>query len=660
MRIRGIVVPAALLLSGCDRGPTPPDASGRNVVVISVDTLRSDRLPAYGYGGIETPAIDALASDAILFERAYSHYPLTLPSHASLFTGLLPPDHGVRNNKGYFLEDGFETLAERLQAAGYDTAGFASSMVLRASTGVSQGFAVWDFPDRAADDEDRRFAQRRGDVAVGKALAWLASRQDSKPFFLFVHIFDPHTPYEAPEPFASRYEDAYDAEVAYSDTLIAELIGGLKRRELYDDSLVVFLSDHGEGLGDHVELEHGLLLNREMLQVPLLVKLPAAERGGERVARPVALIDVAPTLLGLVGRPSSGLPGESLLDEGGEARRSIYAETFFGLEQYGFAEVKSVIAGPDHYIHSPKPELYDLIEDPAERHNLLPERQVPARMAQTIVAAGDGRKSVQQISAEEERRLAALGYLGYLGGPARDAGETGERPDPKDHIHEVAEMWRLMDELGSTPSPEPALRLAELVRGLGLRQEGLGRTIATNLLHHGLVPPAAAALAPFAESSEVETVLLLGEIDTARGHFPDARARFDQVLAADAGNAHAHRNMGILLLTQGRVSEARRSLERAVGLDASQAPAWNGLGVVHIQAGDLEGAVTAWQKAVAADPQLSDAWFNLAVTHERLGSSGEAARALERYIPLVQGPERRKAEAMLSSLRSPLPLKGRG
>jgi arylsulfatase A-like enzyme/Tfp pilus assembly protein PilF len=640
---------AALLLAGaCARGG-PAAAPEAPVVLISVDTLRADHLPAYGYRKLETPHLDALAADSVLFERAYSHYPLTFPAHASILTGLLPPQHGVRDNKGYLLGEDQLTLAERLRAAGYRTGGFVSSMVLGRQTGIGQGFEEFDDRMEAGRRRDARtFAQRKGEATVALAEAWLDRlRPEDKPF-LFLHLFEPHTPYQAPEPYASRYTDPYDAEIAYSDHLVGGFLADLKRRGLYDRALVVFLSDHGEGRGDHGELEHGLLLYRETVEVPLLVKLPGQQRRGQRVKEPAALIDVAPTLLALLGLDRSGLPGAALFEAGGRsAGRPIYAETFFGLSQYGWSELRSVVTGDLHFIQAPRPELYDLAADPGETRNLLPARPVPEAMTRALAAVGKGRESTRAVSAAEAEQLAALGYLG--GAEAHE--ERSDRPDPKDHVREVSELWSLMDKVGATDSLTPELRILQILSRLAVKREYLSRVIAGNLMRAGRVETASKALAPFSASSDPATRVVLGQVAAALGRLAEAASHFEAALRSDPESATAWQGLGILLLGQGRLAPARTWLDQAVARDPSLPDAWNALGVVRAQAGDARGAVDAWERAVALDAGLGDAWFNLATVRSRSGDREGAARALERYLPLAAGPDRARAQALLAQLR---------
>src|SRR6185436_11184295 len=285
---------AALLLAACAPHPAETRFAGAPVILISVDTLRADHLPAYGYRGVATPNIDALRHDAILFRRAWSHVPLTLPSHASILTGLLPTEHQVRNNIGFRLRGDVETLPAALRRAGYATGGAVSSYVLRRATGIAASFDFYD------DDIAAEVEQRSGARTVAAALPWI-ERNAARPFFFFLHLYEPHAPYAPPEPFRSRYRNPYDGEIAAADAALGTFLAGLKKSGVYDRAIIVFLSDHGEGLGDHGEEEHGIFLYREALQVPLLLKLPRAQRGGTAIDGDAALVDVAPTLAALTG-----------------------------------------------------------------------------------------------------------------------------------------------------------------------------------------------------------------------------------------------------------------------------------------------------------------------------------------------------------------------
>ncbi len=451
---------ALLLATACGRAkPTLqdlrfPDAP---VVLISVDTLRSDRLPMYGYAKGETPALDVLRKDSVLFERAYAHVPLTLPSHASLFTGALPSVTGVLDNGGYRLEPSLPTLAEILKKQGYATGGAVSTIVMAGASGLSRGF---DFYDDAIEPSEPGQAanrvQRPGDESAKLLLDWLDRGKSEKgekneKVFAFLHLYEPHAPYEPREPFRSRLADPYDGEVATADSIVGEFLGELKKRGLYEKALVVFLSDHGEGLGDHGESEHGVFLYREAIQVPLLVKLPSRPGeppplAGGKVAAVVQLVDVLPTIAKAVGVPGFvPAPGcVSLLDlaAGGKGPdRRAYAETFFPRIRFGWSELRSLVDGRWQYIEAPKPELYDLESDPGELKNLVAEKSDPLRsMKADLEKRSSAFKAPEAVDAEQAKKLASLGYLTMASAP-----KGGPLPDPKD---EIATLQLLKEGLG--------------------------------------------------------------------------------------------------------------------------------------------------------------------------------------------------------------------
>jgi len=580
---------------------------GTSVILISIDTLRSDRLPPYGYTEIEAPAFDRFAAQAVLFESAWTHYPLTLPAHASLMTGLLPPDHGVRDNLGFRLPDKAVTLAERMRASGYRTLGVVSSTVLRKETGIAQGFDRYD--DRMPGTG--RFAppHRSGDQTLDRLEELLAGRPADEPLFLFLHLFDPHTPRDAPEPFATRYADPYDAEVAYTDHVLNRLEQVLAKHRLFEDSLVIVLSDHGEGLGDHVETEHGIFLYRETLQVPLMVRFPGGRGGGRREPRPVFLTDLMPTVLDLVGTGSDELPGVNLFGEGTLPEiRTLYGETWFGKYQYGLSELRTALRGNLHYIEAPRPELYDLKSDYLEQNNLIHRKDPPPSLLDTLQRTGRGQISRGEMNEEERSRLASLGYVG--GGVDKDDYQGG--PDPKDHIRTIESLWENVRKVGNDPTHLAEQKVLEALPKLGIRNEALHRTLANNMLEAGRPETAAAVMELFPDSSELATIRILGQIDLELGRLNQAAIRFRQLLELAPNDPHGLLGLGLVNLSSGRTTEAETFLNEAVRSDPSMAEAWNGLGVARAGSGDFRGAVNAWRKAVDLDPSYSDAKFNLA------------------------------------------------
>ena len=433
---RVTIVLALLIFAGCGRFASRP-SSTTPVIVISIDTLRSDHLPAYGYKGVHTPNIDALRADSILYERAYSHCPLTLPSHATILTGRLPAENGLRDNVGFRLNTKIPTLAELLKKNGYATGAAISAFVLRRESGIDRGFDFYDDDvEPLGNAPVMGRVQRRGTDTVRIAENWI-DQHDSRPFFFFLHLYEPHTPYAPPEPFWSRYSNHYDGEIAYVDQIVGDFLRHLKDRGIYEKALIVLLSDHGEGLNEHGEEEHGIFLYREALQVPLLLKLPRSRSHGDSVSAPAALADVFPTILLQTATPEPSRPrdggAQSLLVLAGSHAppRSIYSETYYPRFHFGWSDLHSLVDGRHHLIRAPIPELYDLAADPGERKNTIDaDRRVYTSMRAAIEPMVKKASAPANIDPEEAAKLAALGYVGSTVTTA----ENEVLPDPKDTI----------------------------------------------------------------------------------------------------------------------------------------------------------------------------------------------------------------------------------
>ncbi|HYS56473.1 MAG TPA: sulfatase-like hydrolase/transferase [Thermoanaerobaculia bacterium] len=422
-------------LCACARPQSNPP-----VVLISIDTLRADHLTAYGAKRVDTPAIDRLARDGIVFENAYAHVPLTLPSHVTMLTGRLPYDNGVRSNAGYRLERDLNlTLPRLLHDRGYATGGAVSAYVLHGDTGLRSLFDFYDDSMEVWESATLGELQRRGDETARVALAWLDKVQ-SRPFFLFFHLFEPHSPYEPVEPFKSKYASSpYDGEIATADAIVGRFFAELERRGLYDQSLIVLCGDHGEGLGDHGEQEHGVLLYREVLHVPLIVKLPRQRLAGRRVPAPAQLVDILPTIVGAVGaKLPANLPGISLIDlaEGRGSNRAIYSETLYPRLHLGWSQLRSLTDTRNHYVESPVPELFDVVADPGEKKNIRDDRRRESgALADDLTKIPLNLQPQRTADAEERARLAALGYLS---GAA--AQSSGPLKNPRDHILVLAKI----------------------------------------------------------------------------------------------------------------------------------------------------------------------------------------------------------------------------
>lgn len=550
-----------LVLSACRNGQTDPGPyKGAPIILISVDTLRSDRLPAYGYDKVKTPAFDALRQDAVLFERAFSHVPLTLPSHATILSGRLPGEHGVRDNSGY-LFDAKKTpyLPKILKEAGYKTGAAVSTFVLRAETGMADGFDFYEADIDIRATESLGNSQRSGRETSRAALDWVKS-VSSEPFFLFFHIYEPHTPY-APEPAFNSYADPYDGEVATADAIVGELIEGLKAQGVYDKAIVLLLSDHGEGLRDHGEQEHGIFLYREALQVPMMLKLPEGERRGATVKAPAQLLDVFPTLLKLAGLPvPEKTAGASLLtlDAEGAPERTLFAETFYPRLHLGWSELFSAVRGGSHYIEAPEPELYDLTADPAEKTNVLTrERRTYAELRKALEGDKIPLTAPSAVDEETASKLASLGYIGS----AVDAGD-GPLPDPKSRIH-------TLDDLGRALNLFSQQRYAEAVP-----------------LFQALVQ---------ANPLMLDAWENLGQSLQKLGRYDEAIAAYDQAMKVSGGAGHVALGMASAFLDMQRFDDAKKHAE--IGLPTSPAVAHNILAQVALQTKDL---ATAEKEARAA------------------------------------------------------------
>ncbi len=598
-----LVLGAAVgVLSACGRGEKAP------VVLISVDTLRADHLPAYGYRGVETPAFDALARDAILFENAYCQAPLTLPSHAVILTGRFPYENGVRDNVGFRLAPSMPTLASLLKDAGYATGAAVSSLALRADRGLDSGF----------DSYDDRFAKQSPDERPGTessaALLRFLDTAAGRPAFLFLHVYEPHTPYAPPEPFRSRYAASpYDGEIAAADAAVGGFVAELKRRGLYDRALVVFLADHGEGLGDHGEDEHGVFLYREAIRVPLLVKLPGGRRAGERVTRPVGLVDVLPTVaaaLRLATPP--GLSGASLLDRDsrGATARRIYSESLYPRLALGWSELSSLVDARFQYIEAPRPELYDLTADPGERHDLSSGVPEAFRAMRAELQRLPHSEAVPENATAEE--IAKLGALGYI---SVNRGASGALPDPKDRIASLAKYKKLF-ELFYAKQDAKVLPLAEEILSAEPGMMSVWRMRAVSRERTGDLPGAArdlenalARCPDAAAEQKSETIAELARVWTRAGEREKAervlREAVSGLLATDAMRL----SLASLLTETGRAEEAARILPpESPSEDAALSDA---RGVAAAESGRLEDARRHFLAALAREPENATAMLHL-------------------------------------------------
>jgi choline-sulfatase len=603
---RARLLGALLLLASASCSRSGSVFRGAPVVVICVDTLRADRLPAYGYRKVETPALDALARESIVFDNALSHVPLTLPSHVSLFTGLLPFQHGVRDNLGFKLTTAHPTLAAILRKEGYATGAAVSAVVLDHGSGVSQGFDYWEDGIEARDAAQAMGQlQRPGDETARILETWIDGRSEGRKILAFLHLYEPHTPYDPPEPFRSRYRSApYDGEVAASDAIVGRFVEYLKRKKLYDEALVVFLSDHGEGLGDHGEDEHGVLLYREELHVPLFVKLPKARRAGERVARPVQIADVLPTVLAAVGaQPPAGLPGRTLLesDAGKTADgRRVYSETLYPRFHFGWSDLASLTDDRYQYVHAPRAELYDWRADPAEKNDLAAGLPPAFRsMRAELVGIDRPLQSPGASDPETVKKLASLGYIGAAA-PAADAKDL---PDPKDRLGTIEQLKSANRLVGEFRDGDAIVQLRELARDNPSMLD-VWESLARVLRRNGRTREALEALERADRLAPGTPQVILGLADLQREAGDFDRARQLANAAGEAGAPGYREVLASIALSAGDLVSARREAEAVLADNVSARAPRLVLARVALAGGDVAGALAQVDGAIRLDRQM--------------------------------------------------------
>jgi arylsulfatase A-like enzyme/Flp pilus assembly protein TadD len=628
----------SLLLAGCGGDGVPRPSNETPVFLISIDTLRSDRLPAYGYRGVETPAIDRLRADGVLYEHAYSHCPLTLPSHATVLTGRLPADTGVRDNVGYQLDPSVPTLAEVLGKNGYRTGAAVSSFVLRKNTRIDRGFGFWDDQvEQGSSGTAIGEIQRPGPETTAIAQRWIAEHGGS-PLFFLLHLYEPHTPYEPPEPFRGRYPNPYDGEIAAADQIVGGFLEFLQQQDLYDRSLIILFSDHGEGLGDHGEDEHGIFLYREAIQVPLIVKLPGNAMRGRSVGTAVQLSDIFPTVAEVTGTKTAPVDGKSLLSflkADAPQERLVYSETYYPRFHFGWSDLHSLTDGKKHLIQAPRPELYDVAADPAERTNVLQqERRAYTAMRGALQPLIREAEAPAAIDSEEAAKLAALGYLGA--GAQTAPGEA--LPDPKDSIGALADVRHAFT-LARRDETEAALALTEKVLAgnprmldlwdLKARLLGVQRRQreAVEAAKEGLrLAPTASHLALLIATLALE----IGDADEAERHAE---------LAMRIEPARAHDLLARVWIERGELDRAESEARKSLASQKDRALALITLGRVQKERGDHQAALASFDAAAAALAEregrtINGLHFLRGDALARLGRIDEAEQAFREEIRL--------------------------
>jgi arylsulfatase A-like enzyme/Tfp pilus assembly protein PilF len=643
---------AALLAAGCGQAGSDPgttsggvvvghlprgvSASDLNLLIITLDTTRADRLGAYGWAQSVTPALDRIGAEGVVFEHAAAPAPLTLPAHASLFTSKYPPAHAVRDNGGFFLDERETTLAERLKARGFKTGGFVGAYVLDRHWGIAQGFDSYfdNFDLSRLETPSAGDVERPANEVADHALAWLETVQSSR-FFGWIHFYDAHSPYAPPEPYRTRFADQlYLGEIAFVDSQVARILEFLERQRLLDRTVVIALGDHGESLGDHDESTHGFFLYESVLHVPLLIRAPYDRLRGRRVADLVRSVDVVPTALELLGLPrTEKVEGQSVVPLMTGAVRELglaaYAEAVYPRYHYGWSDLRSLTSGRYKFIEAPRPELYDLEQDPAERRNLYAERQALAERMASVLRSTEAGASTDAatpgtVDPDTRARLAALGYVGTF--VATSMTDRSKLADPKDKIGLFNLVMTARERLHGDHDSEGGLKVLREVIAKDPSvidawvMMGNEYSRRREFTHAVDAYQRALAIKPDYDIA----VFNLGNVYRTMGRDEDAVAGYRRLLALDPVNAQAHQELAQVLVDHSRLEEAQQELNRALELAPAMAAARNTLGALKLKQGDLDGGEREIRAALQQKADLRLAHFNLAIASEQRGNVDKA------------------------------------
>jgi arylsulfatase A-like enzyme/Flp pilus assembly protein TadD len=615
----------------------------RNLIVITIDTLRADHLGCYGYKQIRTPNIDALAGDGFRFEHAFAVVPVTLPSHTTIFTGTYPMFSGMHDFADNKLNATQPTLASVLKQQGYATGAVVASAVLDSRFGLNRGFDFYydhfDFSRLQESNLDEM--ERPGDSVADLALDWLSKNSQGK-FFFWMHLYDPHYPYRPPTPYIEEYKDhPYDGEIAFADGQVGRVIRFLKEKGLYQNTVIVLSGDHGESLGEHGEKTHGFFIYNATLHVPLVFHIPG-DAGGKSVSASASLADLMPTALQVLNvEVPSDVQGRSLLplmkDEKGEAARGLYAETFLPRIHFNWSELRGVETEKYHFIEAPKPELYDVQRDPGETQNLITQKkavaeEMRAQLNSTIRQYSVGKELAEKTGLDPAlmERLKSLGYAGFSGGGS-SATPNHSLPDPKDRIDtyelisdaiensQHGQYAESVEKLNSAMKTEPSSVSIHYLLGLDYYRLGDFAKSATELQQVMQASPDY-ALASFH----------LGLAYARSGRPDDALATFKRTLELDSTNFSAAYNLGMLYLQKNMVKEAGAAFLQSVTIADSYAPGHRALGQLFLAQGQIDDAIRELRKTAELIPQDASTHAALAKALSAKGLGQEAEQEMRK------------------------------
>ncbi|TRZ89051.1 tetratricopeptide repeat protein, partial [bacterium] len=668
-----------------------PGAPSYNILMITLDTTRADHLGCYGYKPAKTPNLDRLAREGIRFARAYCPAPLTLPSHASIMTGLYPVTHGVRNN-GHELPSGIRTLSEILKGRGYSTAAFVSSFSVDSRFGLDRGFDVYDDTFRSESPFKTQNAERRAEETFAVFSRWLENNGKNR-FFGWVHYFDPHLPYDPPAPYKEEFDgNPYDGEIAYMDRYVGAVLEGLKEQGVLERTIIVIAGDHGEGLGDKVETGHGIFLYEETLRVPLILYNPAVFPRSQVIESQVRLIDIAPTILDILGlkNEAAGMTGQSLVaclrGKSGKDLDSL-VETCYPRENFGWSELVGLVSGRWKYIQSPRPELYDVKNDPGEREDLSVSSagkavEMKKKLEQELLGSSAGSKSAGEptgVRPEDQERLRSLGYVNFA-----QAGRGPVLPDPKDKIpllrliqqaqaYELEDNYaeaekvylRVLADVPDSPAGYVNLALAQarqrkFDQAIRTLNEGMARIPDSEIL---LVRLGHTQLVTGRSREAFETMnkvlgldprnvdaltVCAGILDT-EGRKEEARAYYDRALAVEPESRFLRMNYAGNLASGGRLREAIEVYNKLIDDFPEEQAFYQYTGIAYSYLGEYDQAISFLERALAIQP-TPIGYFNLAVAYEKSGNIREAVKYFKLYLDNSRGESEtsiRKAKAEL-------------
>ena len=656
MRHRGnvfIVLGLTLLFYACgERGsglgslPRGVNAADLNLVLVTLDTTRADRIGCYGAKDVATPHLDGLAAGGARFDAAVSPMPLTLPAHCTLFTGLLPGAHGVRDNGGFKLAAEHVTLAEVLKERGLATGGFVSAFVLDHRWGIAQGFDKYydEFDLKQQEKLSMGEIQRPGNETLDHALEWIRGVKNRR-FFAWVHFYDPHSPYDPPEPFKGQYAGRpYDGEIAWTDSLVGRLLDALKQLDLTRKTVIVVMADHGESLGEHGEHGHGYFVYEQVTHIPLILATPYSHTHGRVVASVVRSIDVAPTVLELLGfagtLPGTGSSLVPVLSGAGSEPGDGYSESYYARFHYGWSELRAVRTKRWHFIEAPKAELYDLASDPGETVNLATrELSTVDRLRSTLTEFE--RESIAKLAAsapveEDEETLRKLASLGYVGGTSvTDGASWRDLPDPKDRLP-VYDRLNKIREVVKDGKTDEAIPLLESVLKDAPEVIDAYYTLGNCYYKKKSFVEAARYYRKTLEMRPDHDYAMIGLADTlvAQGKVDDAIAGYEHFLKQDAGNAQILYRLAQVQLDAGYDDAAAANFRKTLAVEPDTARAEVGLGVVAFHDKHPAEAKAALARALALDPKARWAHYNMALIAE---SEGDTASAIADYRAEIAG-----------------------